>query len=170
MTTGYRPSFYNENPNLTSIEILAWAVKQPCFTMSEVKAAFGKQLEEYVDADHEISERLRKLLKSSMIVVADEGMIATQEAILKAKEQAEKSAYRLKVAGRKEEAEDLVGAITPDRLSVIRQVLLEMKGQKRGKGRPPRLYFTTQAASKYVEGRAEDLAAIAKAKAKEKKT
>lgn len=164
---GFRPAFYNENPNLTSIEILAWAVKQPCFTMSEVKSAFAKALEEYVDSDHEVSERLRKLLKSGMIVVADEGLLATQEAILKAKDAAQKSAYRPKTA-QKDEPEELVGTVTPERLSIIRQVLLEMKGQKRGKGRPPRLYFTTQAASKYVEGRAEDLAAIAKAKEKSK--
>lgn len=165
---GFRPSFYSENPNLQSIEILAWAVKQPCFTLSDVKAAFAKQLEEYVDSTHEMSERLRKLAKSGMIVVADEGLLVTQEKILEANEAAKRSQYR-KPVKQEEPKEDLVGTITPERLSIIRQVLMEMKNQKRGKGRPPRLYFTTQAASKYVESRAADLLEIAKRKSAENK-
>ena len=164
---GFRPSFYSENPNLQSIEILAWAVKQPCFTLGDVKAAFSVQLVEYVDSTHEMSERLRKLAKSGMIVVADEGLLVTQEKILEANEAAKKSQYRK--PDKDEEPKDLIGAITPDRLSIIRQVLLEMKNQKRGKGRPPRLYFTTQAASKYVESRAADLLEIAKRKSAEGK-
>lgn len=139
---GFRPAFYEENPNLRSIEILAWAVKEPCFTLSGVKEAFADQLGVYADPTHEVSERLRKLAKSGMIVVADERLISSKEKTLDA-------------VGA---PEDRVGAITPERLSVIRQTLQEMNDPsvKRGKGRPPRLYFTTQAAAKYVETRAAE--------------
>lgn len=164
---GFRPSFYNEDAALQSIEILAWAVKQPCFTIMDAKSFFEVQLEGYRDPDHEISERLRKLLKSGMLVIAEHGALDTQEAIMraKAKEQEQKE-RELQAQGKKipQREEDPIGTITLERLLIIKQFLSEIENnkKKRGRGRPPRLYFTTQAAAKYVESRADDLAAIAK--------
>lgn len=72
---GYRASFFNKKAALHSIEILAWAAKQPAFTSREVATHFAQQLSTYGDVSHEVSERLRKLLKSGMIMILDEGAV-----------------------------------------------------------------------------------------------
>lgn len=142
---GYRARFFKSNAPLESIEILTWAAGLSCFTMEEAKENFSYCASRYKNFDHEISERLRKLLKSEMIVVADDGAIDAQEKQLAAKE------LDPEKAPSQEEA-----LLIRERLDIIRQVLAEMKNEKRGKGRPPRLYFTNKAAEKYVETRSID--------------
>lgn len=166
---GFRPSFYNEDAKLRSIEILAWAVTLPAFTIMKAKTHFEIQLQDYRDPDHEISERLRKLLKSGMIVIADDEALNLQKSILEARERAEiEDAQRTRKPIPK--VEEVQGEITLERLATIKKALVDLQNEKRGAGRPPRLYFTTQAAAKYVESRAQDLAAIAEVRAKEKKS
>lgn len=132
MATGYRASFYPENPRLRSIEILGWAAARPCFTVAEARRAFDRQLGTYKNPDHEISERLRKLLKSGMITWTDPWAIEREHRLLQDKK-APRQAF--------------------DRLSQIRKTWEAMQAAPRRAGRPARLYFVTQAGLAYVERR-----------------
>lgn len=155
---GYRAKFFKENAILESIEILTWAVRQPCFMTIEVKETFGVHRDSYKDFDHEIDERVRKLLKSGMILVADEGLLKTQEAILKSQEIA-------RLSGAAVQKQEVLGELTFEKIASIREALAKLKSEKRGKGRPPRIYFVTSAAAKYVDSRSIDF--IEKAQALE---
>lgn len=139
---GFRPAFYEEDPKLHSIELLAWAAVQPCFTAGDMKQAFSQELSVYQTAkgednsDHELSERLRKLANSGMIVAVDQARLDTTSPVA-AIDEARKAAIEIRAARIKEET----------------------KGRR---GRPPRIYIITNAGSKQVARRTEDLDEIAK--------
>lgn len=133
---GFRPAFYNEDPKIHSIELLAWAAAQPCFTAGDLQAAFATELTNYKDAVHEVSERIRKLVNSSMIVAVDQTRLDTTSPVA-AIDEARKAAIEIRMAKVKEDT----------------------KGRR---GRPPRIYIITNAGSKHVARRSEDLDEIAK--------
>lgn len=137
MKRGFRPAFYNEDPFLHSIEILAWAVKQPCFSLGDVLRNFKDELRHYADATHEASERLRKLVRSGMIVA----LVGPRLAALKIDD------------------EKTLVAIN-ERIRV-----LAMESFRR-RGRPARAYRITNAGRKQVARRKDDLERIAEAKEK----
>ena len=136
MAKGFRPEFYNEDARLHTIEILAWAAKRDVFTLREARQDFNSDLMEYKDPDHEISERIRKLIKSEMVVVVTTGLL---------KNLVSTDMMKGKLA------------------AAIEQRLSEIQAAK-VPGRPPRIYMATQAGQKYVETRKEDLERIAKEK------
>src|SRR5262245_12312263 len=130
--TGYRPDFYNDDPRLHTIEILAWIAARDSFTIGELREEFSSDLKDYGDPDHEASERLRKLLKSEMILIVTPGLVKTFETT---------KIHRPKLIEYLEE-----------RLSQIASI--------KKPGRKPRLYMATEAGRKYVETRKADLEKI----------
>jgi len=126
---GNRPGFYNETASLHTIEILAWAAKQSAFTSRDVLDHFHKCLAPYGDPAHEVSERLRKLLKSGMIMILTEREVETLKT-------------RHAIDG--EDAEKLL------------KLLAAIQGAK-VKGPKPRLYRITRTGEDYVDGRKDDL-------------
>jgi len=133
--TGYTPGFYNtEDPKLRSIEILTWASKRLAFTSRDALDHFQKEFAQYGDASHEVSERLRKLLKSGMILIVTEGEVKTM---------------RNREIVTEEEGKTLVGL-----LSKLCDPEIRKKEGKRGP--LPRLYKVTMPGEKYVKARLED--------------
>lgn len=143
---GYRAEFYNPDPMLHSIEILAWATDRDSFTIGDVRGRFGQELAGYEDAEHEISERIRKLVKSGNLIVLDPGAIKT-----------------LTVTGVMNEKTALALA---QRLDEIQNPKTDPNKPKKPKpkGRKPRLYRISQTGAKYVETRRDDLEKIYKGK------
>lgn len=141
MPEGFRPAFYSDDPKLTSIELLAWAAAQPCFTAGDLQAAFLKELSTFKDPVHEVSERLRKLANSGMIVAVDQARFDSVAPTC---------------------------ALDGDRKNAIEaraaKVVEETKGRR---GRPPRIYIITNAGSKQVARRAEELAELGKKRQEE---
>lgn len=139
--TGFRPSFYAENPALHSIEILAWASSVPCFTFREMRDRFQKQLAGYKDPVHEASERLRKLVKTGMIAIADE--------------------TRVNSTAQGHELPEPQRTAVAEKLSEIAIESKGKPGQPGLRGRPSRVYILTRGGQKQVDRRLEDLEAIA---------
>lgn len=125
---GFRADFYNADAALRSIEILDWAAKQSGFLASDVREHFAGQLAGYKDADHEISERLRKLLKSGNIVVVTTAYVSSELA-----------AGRLDV----QEASEI-------------GLHLDQIQTGGGRGRKPRLYAISQSGRRYLASRNAD--------------
>jgi len=138
---GFRPAFYAEDPKLTSIELLAWAAAQPCFTAGDLQAAFAKELSTYKDAVHEVSERLRKLANSGMIVAIDQTRL-------------ESVAPTASLDGPRKAGIELRA----------QRLAEESKGKR---GRPARIYIITNAGSKQVARRAEELTELGKKRQEE---
>lgn len=137
---GYRPEFYNPDAKLHSIEILDWAAKRDVFTINEARDKFRSSLKDYEDPEHEISERLRKLLKSGNIIIVTPGDLKTLLA---------------------------AGTMSVDLATALAKRLDEIQKSKTP-GRKPRLYRISQTGAKYVETRREDLERISKEKKKPK--
>lgn len=131
----FRPSFYNENPKIHSIELLDWAAAQHCFTAGDLQASFAKELESYKDAVHEVSERIRKLVNSGMIVAIDQTRLDTTSPVA-AIDEMRKAAIEL-------------------RMQILKD---ESKGRR---GRPPRIYIITKTGQNQIQRRAEDIKTIA---------
>lgn len=129
---GYRPDFYNKDPELHTIELLAWGAARDGFTLRDLRDEFNTEFMTYGDPEHEASERLRKLLKSGMIAVVSLGLL--------------KTLFSTELINQKgfEHYEN--------RLAKIQDT--------KKPGRKPRLYMATQTGIKYVESRKEDLAKI----------
>jgi len=154
--TGFRPDFYNEDPILHSIEILAWAAPRTGFVLREALDQFRNEFVQYGDAGHEASERIRKLVKSEMVLVVTPGVISTWKAALKN--------WRDRDPKTMSEADLEKGpGITDDEVEKLEGMLVQI-AESKGPGRKPRLYRVTQAGSKYVETRKEDLKRIQKGK------
>jgi hypothetical protein len=137
---GFRPEFYNEDPFLHTIEMLGWAAGRDGFTLRQIMDEFSKEFTQYGDPSHEASERLRKLLKSGMILVVTPGVLATFKAALndpKAKDP----------------------GITEKAIHFLEKRLGEIAASKEP-GRKPRLYRVTQVGMKYVQKRMPDLEKI----------
>lgn len=141
MPEGFRPAFYEENAKLQSIELLAWAAARPCFIASEMQTAFTAELAEHKDPAHEIQERLRKLISTGMIRIADMKKIDTLDLdpVLKGSIQARVESLKI------DRSQKAVGS-----------------DNRKHVGRFPRVYFITSAGSNQVERRANDLKEIAK--------
>lgn len=128
---GFRASYYNENPKIHSIELLDWAAAQQCFTAGDLQAAFAKELESYKDAVHEVSERIRKLVNSGMIVAIDQTKLDTDSS---------------------------VAAIGEIRMAAIKLRMQILKDESKGRrGRPPRIYIITKTGQNQIERRAEEI-------------
>lgn len=144
MPKGFRPEFYNEDPVLHTIELLGWAAGREAFTLRQIMADFEKDFKQYDDPTHEASERLRKLLKSGMILVVTPGLLNTW-----------------KTASNDPQAKD--PGITENVIKKLEARLAQIAASKEP-GRKPRLYRVTQAGFKYVEKRGPDLDKIYKEK------
>lgn len=154
--TGFRPDFYNEDPILHSIEILAWASERPAFVLREALEQFRDEFVQYGDASHEASERIRKLVKSEMVLVVTPGVISTWKAALEN--------WRGRDPKTMSEADLAKGpGITDDEVQKLEGMLTQI-AESKGPGRKPRLYRVTQAGAKYVESRKADLKRIQKKK------
>lgn len=125
---GFRADFYNKDAALRSIEILEWAGGRSSFLSSDVRKHFDGQLAGYKDADHEVSERLRKLLKSGNIVVVTAAYVS---------------------------AELAVGRLGGEEASEL-GLLLEQIEAGTGRGRKPRLYAISHAGRRYLTSRSAD--------------
>lgn len=125
---GFRADFYNKDAALRSIEILEWAAAQPAFLTNDVRNHFDGQLAGYKDADHEISERLRKLLKSGNIVVVTAAYVS---------------------------AELAVGRLGGEEASALGLHLDQIEAGG-GRGRKPRLYAISHAGRRYLASRDAD--------------
>ena len=143
MPKGFRSPIYAEDPNLTSIEILAWAAKRDVFMTAEAYNAFEEQLAFYAkprpwDPDgrksmrNEILERVRKLVKSDMVVVVTSGYLQ-----------------------RLVSSKGMDGGTAADL-----EERMAKERQARTVGRKPRFYCVTEAGRKYLETRQEDLKEI----------
>lgn len=144
MPDGYRPTFYNEDPILHSIEILAWAAPRDAFTLRDVLDQFNRAFLQYKDAQHEGSERLRKLQKSGMIVAVTPSTV---------------NSMRMALGSEKARSP----GISEKELRSLEGRLGEIAASK-NLGRKPRLYRVTLAGARYVEKRASDLKGILKRK------
>jgi len=138
MPKGYRPDFYNPDPVLHSIELLAWAAGRDSFILRELLLEFASEFGKFVDPSHEASERLRKLLKSGMILVVTPGVLNTFKAAFK------------------EESKAKDPGITKKEIQVLEERLAKIAASKQP-GRKPRLYRITQIGLRYAEKRAADL-------------
>lgn len=125
---GFRADFYNADAALRSIEILEWAGGRSSFLSSDVRKHFDGQLAGYKDADHEVSERLRKLLKSENIVVVTAAYLSGELA---------------------------VGRLGGQEASEL-GLLLEQIEAGGGRGRKPRLYAISHAGRRYLASRSAD--------------
>jgi hypothetical protein len=144
MARGYRPDFYNADPVLHTIEILAWAAPRDAFSLREVLDQFNREFLQYKDAQHEASERLRKLQKSGMIVAVTQSVI---------------SAWRSALENKKA----LDPGISEKEIVAIENRMGEIVASK-NLGRKPKLYRVTLGGARYVEIRGSDLRAIQKRK------
>ncbi len=145
-----RPAFYNENADLQSIEILAWAAEQDCFTSRAVRTHFTNQLNGYKDPVHEVSERLRKLVRSSNLFVANEAVVQYQ------------ASKELEIANGNKTP--LLPNAQANEILARLSIMAEEAARLKRRGRPEHLYFANAKTRKYVESRKTDLDVIRKSR------
>lgn len=146
--------FMGPDGRLKSYDILKWAVDRGPFILRGVVDAFSDQLSKKINKDREslahkdASERLRKLLKSGMIMVV---AVDSLKSLTRP--------YKSQVKRRNEKTGKWEKTVI-----VVEPLLTEEKAQEynneigelgtvKGRGRKPRVYLATRKGRQYVEFR-----------------
>lgn len=151
------PIPYAENPRLTTVEILSWAMRMGVFTLSDVIKEFGAKYKAMrVDEEtgkergskdpvHDASERIRKLIKSGMLVVVTaETLPDLAKPVPKKLEEDIDDTEFWDPLLTKEEVKECLGRI--DEVLRVHSV-----------GRKPRFYLMTRQGKKYTEKRESNI-------------
>jgi len=144
---------------LKSYDILRWSIGRGPFILREVVGEFKKSLSEKLGrdglslAEKDASERIRKLVKSGMVMVITPDLLESLT-----------TSYTRKVwktnpgDGKRKEAEVVVEPMLTKNEAVTYAAKAKALAEGSGRGRRPRVYLATRKGREYVEyrsGRAE---------------